>query len=111
MPRGGKRPGAGRPKGSNITKTSELAVKAGTEGLTPVELLLGIVRDETQTLAFRAQCAGIVLPYVTPRLASVTIERKPNSELLERLFQQMKKDGKLVIDQKPIEAITALPAT
>jgi hypothetical protein len=108
--RGGKRIGAGRPKGSKTKKTAELAVKAGAEGLTPVELLLGIVRDETQTLAFRAQCAGIVLPYVQPRLASVTVERKTNTEFLEKLLQRARDDGKMVIDQKPIAAIPESPA-
>lgn len=113
MPRGGSRAGAGRPRGSKVKKTAELALQAGAEGLSPVELLLGIVRDENQPLTFRAHCAGIVLPFVTPRLAAVTIERKSNSDLIQQLIDKAKADGKLLpplIEQKAVEVIPVLPA-
>jgi hypothetical protein len=100
MPRGGSRPGAGRKKGSKVVRTSELAIKAGAEGLSPVELLLGIVRDENQSLVFRAQCAGIVLPYVTPRLANVQIERKTDNRVLQELLEKIR-DEKRTIDLAP----------
>lgn len=90
MPKGGSRPGAGRPKGSKMTKTATLAVEAGNNGLSPIELLLGIVRDENQPVTFRAQCAGIVLPYVTPRLANVQIERKSNNGVLQKLLEDIR---------------------
>jgi hypothetical protein len=95
-----------------MTKTATLAVQAGADGLSPVELLLGIVRDENQSLTFRAQCAGIVLPYVTPRLANVQIERKPNNQVLAQILERMeriKQDDRMVIDQEPMKTVQALP--
>jgi hypothetical protein len=83
-----------------MTKTATLAVEAGAEGLSPVELLLGIVRDENQSLTFRAQCAGIVLPYVTPRLANVQIERKSDNRVLQELLEKIR-DEKRTIDHAP----------
>ncbi|MBV8548294.1 MAG: hypothetical protein JO126_02415 [Alphaproteobacteria bacterium] len=87
-----------------MTKTATLAIEAGAEGLSPVELLLGIVRDENQSLTFRAQCAGIILPYVTPRLANVQIERKPNNAVLDKLLAEIKAHQAV-----PVPAVSSSP--
>ena len=42
---GGKRPGAGRKPGSVTTKTREIANKAIAEGITPLEVMLNIMRE------------------------------------------------------------------
>ena len=45
MARGGARPGAGRKAGSVTRRTREIA-EAALEGLTPLEYLLSVMRDE-----------------------------------------------------------------
>ena len=71
MPRGGKRPGAGRPKGSQTEKTSRIAIELAKEGTSAVELMLSVMRDETLPLATRLDAAKAVAPYTHPRLSAV----------------------------------------
>jgi len=44
---GGKRQGAGRKPGSVSQKTREIANQAATDGLTPLEYMLAVLRDDT----------------------------------------------------------------
>lgn len=78
--RGGRRPGAGRKKGSATKKTREIADRAAEEGLTPLEFMLQMMRRPTdhedpkiqalrESMAFEA--AKAAAPYVHPRLAAV----------------------------------------
>ena len=84
--RGGKRPGAGRPKGSKNTKTREIADKAAAEGITPLEVMLTRMRalwaktdeaskDQAVEIAYRAA------PYMHPRLQSVESQNTVDGEL------------------------------
>jgi hypothetical protein len=72
MPRGGFRPGAGRPRGARnkLTVLKEVANRFGT---TPLEYLLGVMRDQTLPDAVRILAAKAALPYCTPRLAAVRV--------------------------------------
>src|SRR5690348_12713203 len=75
MPRGGARPGAGRPRGSAtapVRKALRAAVRARL--IEPVErsgdpltLLCDVVRDRSIDLATRIYAAEVLLPYVAPR--------------------------------------------
>ncbi|WP_198665046.1 hypothetical protein [Tropicimonas sp. IMCC34011] len=71
MPRGGKRTGAGRPKGvaNKATQAQRKAVKES--GLTPLDYLLQVMRDETAERAERVDAAHKAAPYVHAKLASV----------------------------------------
>lgn len=71
MPRGGKREGAGRKAGSATTKTREVADKAASEGLTPLEYMLTMLRNEGASQADRMWAAEKAAPYVHPKLAAV----------------------------------------
>src|SRR5690348_9969197 len=69
--RGGKRPGAGRKPGSK-NKASAAREKAIAEsGLTPLEYMLGVMRDEQATRDVRLDAAAKAAPYVHPKLASI----------------------------------------
>ena len=46
MPRGGKRPGAGRKKGSPNKVTAAREAEIAASGLTPLDYMLGILRDK-----------------------------------------------------------------
>lgn len=71
MPRGGKREGAGRKEGSATAKTREIANKAASEGITPLEYMLTMLRDTNETPANRMWAAEKAAPYVHAKLASV----------------------------------------
>lgn len=82
--RGGKRPGAGRPKGAATRRTRAIVEAAAEAGLQPLEMMLqaarqfwaealdrqGRIVDRKLALA-AAQLARDAAPYVHPRLTSV----------------------------------------
>ncbi|RWQ41866.1 MAG: hypothetical protein EOS21_11915 [Mesorhizobium sp.] len=68
---GGARPGAGRPKGSLSQRHVELLAGVVSEGVTPVEYMLSIMRDEKQHEARRAWAAEKAAPYIHPRPAPI----------------------------------------
>lgn len=69
--RGGARKGAGRPAGAATKKTREIADKAASEGLTPLEYMLQIMRDEAEEPRARLNAAISAAPYVHAKLSSV----------------------------------------
>lgn len=74
MARGGKREGAGRKKGA-VTKATvirqEMLARAAAAGLSPLEFMLNILRDESADFKDRFEAAKHAAPYVHPRLAAV----------------------------------------
>lgn len=75
MSRGGYRPGAGRKKGAK-TKLTERAIRDAGEGVTPLEFMLGLLRDEQLDMLQRFEAAKAAAPYVHAR----QIESKIQSE-------------------------------
>jgi hypothetical protein len=73
MPRGGPRPGAGRPRGSKTRKTSAIAKGVAESGLAPIEYLLATMRNATLELSVRMAAAVAAAPYCHPRLSSVAL--------------------------------------
>ena len=71
MPRGGKREGAGRKAGSLTTRTRAIADAALEGGLTPLDYMLAILRDEAAESARRDWAAEKAAPYVHPKLAAI----------------------------------------
>ena len=74
--RGGRRPGAGRPVGSKNQRTAEIARAAAESGITPIEVMLGAMRElwDVGTPEAKREAAEIAkdaAPYVHPRLASI----------------------------------------
>jgi hypothetical protein len=67
---GGAREGAGRKRGAAARLDAEARAKA-MEGLTPLDYMLGILRDEENEAAVRMDAAKAAAPYVHARLASV----------------------------------------
>jgi len=77
MARGGKREGAGRKKGQVSEQTKrrkEIMVKAAAEGITPLEFMLAVLRDENADFSERYKAAVDAAPYIHPRLASTKVE-------------------------------------
>lgn len=69
--RGGKRQGAGRKKGSRNKASAAREAAVAASGLTPLDLMLSLMRDETQPLAVRIEIARAAAPYVHPRFAAI----------------------------------------
>src|SRR5262250_1702930 len=74
--RGGRRPGAGRPVGSKNQRTAEIARAAADAGITPIEVMLGTMRElwAQGTPEAKREAAEIkkdAAPYIHPRLASI----------------------------------------
>lgn len=71
MARGGKRPGAGRKAGAPNKATAERQRAVEESGLTPLDYMLGIMRDEAKPDDMRFEAAKAAAPYVHPKLANV----------------------------------------
>jgi hypothetical protein len=71
MPAGGKRPGSGRPKGSRNVKTQEQAKAIKESGLTPLDYMLSVMRNDANELGVRLDAANKAAPYVHSKLATV----------------------------------------
>lgn len=78
--RGGARKGAGRKPGSATKKTREVAEKAATEGVTPLEYMLAVMRADAahedpkvQAVreAMKFEAAKAAAPYIHPRLQAI----------------------------------------
>lgn len=79
--RGGARKGAGRKPGSATKRTREIADRAAEEGITPLEFMLQVMRNEPsdeleardymQAQMMRFEAAKAAAPYMHPRLAAV----------------------------------------
>jgi hypothetical protein len=78
-PRGGRRPGAGRPKGRKNRKTEERlehVKELAKAGLTPLEYMLAVMRDEKADEERRLDAAKSAAPYVHPKLAQTELNVK-----------------------------------
>jgi hypothetical protein len=80
MARGGKRPGAGRPRGSLTKKSQEILVAAAAAGEQPLEYLLRIMRDPSVDARTRLDVAIAACPYLHPRLASTQIKAEVDTQ-------------------------------
>lgn len=69
--KGGKRVGAGRKPGSVTRKTREIAEKTLASGLSPLEYLLSIMRNDSLEQNVRVDAAKSAAPYIHPRLSNV----------------------------------------
>jgi hypothetical protein len=68
---GGARPGAGRPKGVPNRATAKREAEIAASGLTPLDYMLSLLRDETLDTETRFEAAKGAAPFVHPRLAAV----------------------------------------
>lgn len=71
MTRGGKREGAGRKPGVPNKVTAETAEKIKASGLTPLDYMLSILRDESADIKDRMWAAEKAAPFVHAKLASL----------------------------------------
>jgi hypothetical protein len=70
---GGARQGAGRPKGAINRMTQEAREKAVEGGITPLDYMLSLLRDEQKPEDIRFEAAKAAAPYLHARLASTEL--------------------------------------
>lgn len=66
----GKKTG-GRASGTPNKATSAKAAEVAASGLTPLDYMLGVMRNEQNSLDVRLDAANKAAPYVHPKLAAV----------------------------------------
>jgi hypothetical protein len=71
MSNGGARPGAGRKLGGRNKRTIAIEAKIAASGLTPLDYMLDVLRNEANDPATRMDAAKAAAPYVHAKLASV----------------------------------------
>lgn len=80
MPRGGKRPGAGRPVSEATKKRRDIAEKALEMGVTPLDVMLGAMREALGPDPLKPNWAAAQVfardaaPYVHPKLAATEVK-------------------------------------
>lgn len=79
MARGGKREGAGRKPGAINKATQEEREAIKASGLTPLQYLLQVMRDESVGQHERVDAAHKAAPYVHAKLASVDVKSSDGS--------------------------------
>jgi hypothetical protein len=93
---GGRRPGAGRPKGAVGKRNRELLARAKAEALEmSVDRLLRRLNDASLPEDYRDHLAAIVAPYCSPRLSAISVQKRPGQmtdEEISGLLDQAKED-------------------
>lgn len=89
MPRGGKRNGAGRKKGSLTSRSREIIERVAETGLTPLQVMLEAMMHyhEAGDRAKASQIARDAAPYCHPRLSAMQISGGETPVLLEYVVQ------------------------
>ena len=91
---GGARENAGRPAGNVNRRSAEVIAKALAEGITPVEFMLKLVRDDTADAKERAGAAEKSAPNLHPRPAPLerTVEIElPDTSTIDGIGQALDK--------------------
>jgi hypothetical protein len=98
MPRGGKRPGAGRKPGSKTKKTMDIALAAAAAGETPLEYLLRVMRDPSLPDGQRMDAAKNAAPYCHSRLNAVTVKGDADGPLVVEIIRRTYSDEPVLSD-------------
>lgn len=85
----------GRKRGVTNKRTQATAKKAAAKGLSPVEYMLDILRDEGATAEDRKWAAEKAAPYVHPRLAAVEQRERTDDESHEDWLERVAKKAGL----------------
>jgi hypothetical protein len=99
---GGKRSGAGRPKGSRNKLQEALVIAAAAEGEMPLTMMLRIMRDEAMPAALRVAMCEMAAPYCHAKLASTELKGPNNSALIPSIVfhtQYLNADGDVLRDE------------
>jgi len=104
MAKGGKRPGAGRKRGSTNKRSLAAIAKAKETGLLPHEIMLAVAQGRGEkvfgikfTAEQRLVAAEKAGPYYAPRLAAVVMKMTDKSNPWEELLSLIEKQPRVVL--------------
>jgi hypothetical protein len=85
VPAEGARKGAGRPLGSANRKTLEIANKAAEQGITPLEVMINVMRAhyDAREFAEAVEVAVKAAPYLHSKLSSVDVKATVKRDIEE----------------------------
>lgn len=84
---GGKRQGSGRKAGSITERTRAVAERASSDGITPLDYMLGVLRDDGADPKDRMWAAEKAAPYVHAKLASVEHSGKEGGPMVLEIIR------------------------
>ena len=93
MARGGNRPGAGRPKGAQNSKTLEQIETVKATGQTPLEYLTSVYQNVEQDESKRIDAAKAAAPYVHAKLNSVELKGSEEHPLVTEYRRTIVRPG------------------
>lgn len=67
----------GRKKGTPNKRTAKLVAKIESEGITPLQYVLGVLRDPNSSPEDRRWASATSLPYTSARLQTTTVKEDP----------------------------------
>jgi hypothetical protein len=85
MARGGKRDGAGRKAGSITERSRDAAERAQAEGITPLDYMLKLLRDDNTPVERRDWAAEKAAPYIHARLSAIEAKHDVSDALADLL--------------------------
>ncbi len=85
MAKGGKRPGAGRKKGSPNRLKKAVQIAATKAGITPLEYMLKVMRNTKADWDRRDRMAIAAAPFMHPRLQAAVNPLDPTKPPLQRV--------------------------
>ena len=105
----------GRKEGTpnKATATREAEIRAA--GVTPLEFMLGVMRDDGKTVELRLEAAAKAAPYVHPRLSSVALGNKDGEpfqisvEDRAREIAERHERSRRLLDEVFAEVVTGKP--
>ncbi len=80
---GGRRAGAGRPQGARNIRSEETAKEIAASGLTPLQYLMDIVRDDAAPRKDRIECARAAAPFCHARLSAIEMDLNTTKQSLD----------------------------
>jgi len=83
MDKGGRRAGAGRPKGAISLSTRAIIEAAQSGGETPIAYMLRVMRDENVPDARRDRMARAAAAYLHSKLSAIEDEKDEGDETAE----------------------------
>jgi hypothetical protein len=95
----------GRQKGTPNKATAAKAAEVAASGLTPLDWMLQVMRDDNAPMERRDEMAKAAAPYVHPRLAAVAY----SGSVRARNVQDMTNDELMAIIRGDIETRTGRP--
>jgi hypothetical protein len=97
MPRGGKRPGAGRPRGSLGAMTERVLDLLEELDFDPLEELVTLYRDPATDRRTKVRIACELAQFVAPKLKAVDVQNAGNPGILINVIQFQAGREKMIV--------------